>query len=53
MRLSNPEENAAFKMTCLELNSQKSSNIINTYSLILFADCAAQPMPQDQAKVLA
>jgi hypothetical protein len=53
MRLSNPEENAVLKMACLELNSRKSSNIINTYNLILFAVCAAQPMSQDQAKVLA
>jgi hypothetical protein len=31
-------------MAFLELNSRKSSNIINTYSLILFADWAAKPM---------
>jgi hypothetical protein len=37
-------------MACLELDSRKSSNIINTYRLILFADCAAQPMSQ-KAKV--
>jgi len=53
MWLGNAEENAVLKMACLDLCSRKSSNIINTYSLILFADCAAQPMPQDQAKVLA
>ncbi len=53
MWLSNPEEHAVLKMACLELNSRKSSNIINTYNLILFADCAAQPMSQDEAKVLA
>lgn len=35
-------------MAFLELDSRKSSNIINTYSLILFADCAAKPMSQDQ-----
>jgi len=39
-------------MALLERGSRKSSNIINTYSLILFADCAAKPMPQE-AKVLA
>jgi len=39
-------------MAFLELNPRKSSNIINTYSLILFADWAAKPMPQ-KAKELA
>jgi len=38
-------------MACLGFGSRKSSNIINTYHLILFADCAAQPMLQYQAKV--
>jgi hypothetical protein len=44
MRLSNPEDKAMRKMACLDLRSRKSSNIINTYSLILFAICAAQLM---------
>jgi hypothetical protein len=44
VRLSNAEENAMLKMACLDLRSRKSSNIINTYNLILFADWAAQPM---------
>jgi hypothetical protein len=39
-------------MAFLELSSRKSSNIINTYSLILFADYATKPMPQEE-KVLA
>jgi hypothetical protein len=36
-------------MALLELGLRKNSNIINTYSLILFADYAVKPM----AKVLA
>ena len=31
-------------MAFLEFGSRNSSNIINTYSLILFPDCAAKPM---------
>jgi hypothetical protein len=31
-------------MAFLEPGSRKSSNIINTYSLILFADCASKPL---------
>jgi hypothetical protein len=45
MRLSNAEETWEV-MAFLELDSRKSSNIINTYSLILFADCAAKPMAE-------
>jgi len=31
-------------MAFLYFDSRKSSNIINTYNLILFADCAAKRM---------